>query len=196
MKIAGLDLSLTGTALCAVSEGFTVEATYSPNVDPKMEMVRRLQKLADNIVAATYDFNIVFIEGFSFASKGRSVVDIAGLGWMVRTRMYDTEVPYFDVPPTTLKMFITGKGNSNKEVMLEKVYRKYGIGSEQLKNNNEVDAFALGAFGRTYVNYLNGVAVGLTEYEKRAFKKMPKNPTCRPSAWPAGLLRAASSPTQ
>jgi crossover junction endodeoxyribonuclease RuvC len=200
MRVIGLDLSLTGTAACAVSEQMKCEFMYSPGdpEDAKLPMVRRLLKLNDAIMKIVYGCDLVFVEGFSFASKGRSVVDIGGLGWMVRTGMYEGQTPYFDVPPKTLKMFITGKGNSNKEVTLEQVFRKYGLGSEFLSNNNEVDAYALGVFGQTYLGYLKGMVQELTEYQKRSFKKMAKVPTCFPRAWPEGLPRhpEASSPTQ
>ena len=39
--------------------------------------------------------------------------------WMMLIKLMENSFRYETVPPTVLKKFATGKGNSNKEVMLE-----------------------------------------------------------------------------
>ena len=47
---------------------------------------------------------------------------------------------YDIIPPNTLKKFITGKGNAKKELMLLKVYKRWGV---EFNDNNMADAYSL-----------------------------------------------------
>ena len=63
---------------------------------------------------------------------------------MTRAMLADYNIPFIVVFPTTLKKFITGKGNADKEVLMMMVYRDY---KEQILDNNLVDGFALSLIG-------------------------------------------------
>jgi crossover junction endodeoxyribonuclease RuvC len=89
----------------------------------------------------------IFVEGYAFGAKGRGVFGVAELGGILRVMLAERFKSFYEVPPTSLKKFITSKGNVNKSVVLEKVFRKYGIGSEQLQDDNQVDAYGLARFG-------------------------------------------------
>lgn len=173
MKIAGLDLSLVGTAVC-VPDIETNDLNISTlTQEGKLKGPARLIAIRDCIMKQLLDHNVTscFVEGFSFASKGRSVFDIGGLGWIVKVALLENGFSYYDVPPTTLKLFVTSKGNSPKNVMLEKTFRKYGFGSDVLKDDNQVDAFGLAKLGEAYLRWING-DTNFKEYEVRAFAKV------------------------
>lgn len=63
------------------------------------------------------------IEGISYGSSTRtkSVFDLAGLNYLIRYKMlkYHKFNDFIIVPPSELKKFITGKGNANKEVIVD-----------------------------------------------------------------------------
>jgi len=60
----------------------------------------------------------VFIEDYSMGSKGR-VFNIAENTGILKYRLWQLGIFYETVPPTVIKKFATGKGNSNKERMQE-----------------------------------------------------------------------------
>ena len=113
----------------------------------------------------------VFIEGYGFAFRGTEFL-LAELGGVVRLALLENlSQPYYDVPPTSKKLFITGKGNSPKNIMLEQTYKKFGIGSEVLKDDNQVDAFGLAQFGIAYLAWLAG-EITVDKKQQDSFKKI------------------------
>ena len=114
----------------------------------------------------------VFIEGFSFASRGRGILDLAGLGYILRLSLARAGITFYEIPPTTLKKYVTSKGNAPKNVMLEKCFRKFSKGSEELKNDNEVDSYCLARFGRDFLAWKAGKKQdSFAQYEIEAFIK-------------------------
>jgi crossover junction endodeoxyribonuclease RuvC len=71
------------------------------------------------------------------------VFSIGELGGVIKLLLYDNSILFGLVQPTVLKKFVTGKGNSKKELMLLNVYKKFGFDTD---NNNIADAYALGRF--------------------------------------------------
>jgi crossover junction endodeoxyribonuclease RuvC len=155
--IIGLDLSLTGTGI-AVLNCKTGQLYGEPRtLKNDLRGMTRLAYLRTEIISTIYNLKeqhtiaAVFIEGYGFSFRGMDF-SLAELGGAVRLALLEyANQPYFDVPPTSLKLFITGKGNSAKNIMLEQVYRKYNIGSEILIDDNQVDAFALAQYGLAYL---------------------------------------------
>ncbi len=146
----GLDLSLTGTGIVILDENEKILeqkliSTKSIDVIEKRlifiqtEILNCLTKYTISI-----DFsNNVFIEGLSFGSSGQKMLELAGLHYLIRTSFFSVISPIFNyeiIPPTVIKKFITGVGNAKKELMLLKVYKKFGV---EFQDNNICDAFCL-----------------------------------------------------
>jgi Holliday junction resolvasome RuvABC endonuclease subunit len=87
---------------------------------------------------------LVAIEGYSYASHGRSTVSLAELGGIVRYGLWCEGIIYIDVPPSTLKKYATGKGNADKGAMLVAAVKRLGY---EGTDNNEADARWLHAVG-------------------------------------------------
>lgn len=60
----------------------------------------------------------VILEDYSYGSTGR-VFHIAENVGILKLKLMENGFRYETVPPTVIKKFATGKGNSNKEAMLE-----------------------------------------------------------------------------
>lgn len=144
-RFVGIDLSWTRTALVALDlgAGNRADRTLSIPTQPKLFACRqaRLRHIRQAVLEFVNDVGpqLVAVEGYSFGSKaGR---ELAGeLGGAVRLALWEDAVPFIDVPPTTLKKFVTGKGNCEKNLILREVFRKWGYAAE---GDDEADAFAL-----------------------------------------------------
>jgi crossover junction endodeoxyribonuclease RuvC len=176
--IVGLDASLTGSGL-VVLDNKTSNIVYVNTFRNKLDGTTRLAYLKTEICSVIQEYASkkypVFIEGYAFSFRGCDF-KLAELGGILRLAINENlGMEYQEIPPTTLKMFITGKGNAAKNIMLEQVFRKFHIGSEVLKDDNQVDAYALAKFGiafnswKKYPNDYQG-----TKKEIESFQKVPE----------------------
>lgn len=143
LRILALDLSLTRSGYCLGSglagcETGVLETSRLRGMERLDRIVREVQSLARGC-------DLVVIEGYSFGSKGRAVFDVAELGGCVRFLLHRLGTRYVDVPPSTLKKFATGKGNSPKDAMIAAAIRRFGFAGS---DNNEADAFLLWCMAR------------------------------------------------
>jgi len=190
MIVVGIDPSLTGTGIIVLRNGELGKALTTKN-EPKLgtiERVRRIYEQINNVIEnlSTCYVNayigdkrmirweppsLIVIEGFSYGSKGRGVFDIAYLGWRIREELerYRTEddIPWLEVSPSQVKQFATGKGNANKEVVLQQVYKRWGV---ELTDNNQADAYVLAQIGRAYL----GEADDLTDFQMKVVRTLKK----------------------
>ena len=157
MRILALDLSLTATGWCC--DGVTGV------IKPKTRGWERMNQITSAILDLHQDADIVVLEGYSYGSQGRAIVQIHGLGEIVRFKLWKAEVPYADVPPSTLKKFATGKGNAGKDEMISCAIRKFGF---EGADNNEADAYLLWQMAQDF--YCGGTT--LTQYQMNALAKV------------------------
>lgn len=145
----GLDLSLTATGIDAITP--LGKLLFSESLlSKKRRGLPRLEWISNGIIEILDPFTdfLCIIEGFSFGSKGQAVFDLGMLGGIVRMDLYRLGIPFATVPPNSLKKFVTGNGNAGKPKMLEMTFRNFGVGSEVLKDDNQVDGYGLAQFGR------------------------------------------------
>lgn len=84
------------------------------------------------------------IEGYGLSQFGAAVTLIE-IGTVVRFLLWQDSFPYIDVPPSSLKKFVTGSGAAKKDNMLLEVYKRWGFDT---KSNDIADAVGLCHFGR------------------------------------------------
>lgn len=154
MIVVGLDLSLTKSGYAIVKDDGKVLASgiikSKPVGDKPLAETKRIVKIAEDIVEKideilpTEDPALVVIEGLAFMAKGTSLVQLAGLNYLMRTLLTEFKWPFVIVAPTTLKKFITGKGNGEKDLMMMTVFKEYGFESF---DNNVCDAYSLAVCG-------------------------------------------------
>jgi crossover junction endodeoxyribonuclease RuvC len=170
--IASIDPSLVGTSVCILdADNDYIIEIVTFKVPKDMVGVARLNWLAKqlNSMLKKYNPKEIFIEGYSFMSKGRSVFNLAELGGIFRLILAKRWGGYYEVAPTSLKKFITGKGNAKKQIMLEQTFRKYGLGSEILKDDNQVDSYGIARFGYAFLKWNRGDGI-FAKYEVAALK--------------------------
>ena len=158
--IIGIDPSLTSTGI-VVLRGNKVELAVTTKNKPALGTIERVRLIYERIVDIQENLSdgekwqapdLIVIEGFSYGSKGRSVFDIAYLGWRIREELErlrtEDNIPWLEVPPSQLKKFATGQGNANKEIILQQVYKRWGV---EFSDNNQADAYVLAQIGRAYL---------------------------------------------
>lgn len=138
MRIVAFDLSLTETGVAYANGGFPRQTTLVP---PKgLKGMERLDWIRRQVLLQAKDADHVLLEGYAFGSaRGTSQMHSQGeLGGVVRYALWRSlPTRYIDVPPATLKLFATGKGNARKEDVLAAAIRRLGY---EGSNHNEADA--------------------------------------------------------
>ena len=92
----------------------------------------------------------VYIEGYSFASKFNHEI-MYSIGTMFRLFLRQSGIPFEEVPPSSVKKFVTGKGTGKKDLMLMKVLSNWGI---EIEDDNKADAFAIAMYAAFKSLYL------------------------------------------
>lgn len=168
MTVLALDLSLTRT-------GWAAPGRCGVLVPPK-ERDRGLLRLAwirDAVLALVPTAGVVVVEGLAFGAQGRAVLDLAGLGAVVRLALSEAGVPFADVPPSVFKKFATGRGNAPKDEMLAAAIRRLDYAGH---DGNEADALWLLQAGLTRYALPGAVALPQTQREALAAVSWPPLP--------------------
>jgi crossover junction endodeoxyribonuclease RuvC len=132
MNLLALDLSLTRVGWARLERNGPDGPRITSGVfAPKGEGFERISQIVDQVEALT-EFpgaplpDLVLIEGYSFASRGRGVVSLGELGGAVRWHLYVHGVSWVEVPPAVRAKLATGKGNATKEAVLTAAVRRLG----------------------------------------------------------------------
>ena len=136
-----LDLSLNSTGVCFKKidsnyESFTIK---SKKISDHMDKIIHLKRKIFHFIKMK-EPDIVFVEGQSYGSRGRSTLSIAQLHGVIMYFLKVRKIKFVLIPPTTVKKFITGKGNSKKSLVMKSLYKKYRI---DLDDEDEADATAV-----------------------------------------------------
>lgn len=145
MKSLGLDLSLSDTGVVLYdSDAKRAVLVKSLTTGKSSSVYERFMRIRDSVSELVDDVrpDTIAIEGFVRFSP--SVIQLAGLGSIVRLQLAEMGYGFWDVPPTTLKKFSTGKGNCKKDLVLKEVYRRWKFDTD---NDNIADAYVLARMG-------------------------------------------------
>lgn len=157
MIIIGIDPSLTSTGLCVMDEKGEILETLA--INSKFDGAKRLHDIKRQLKPRccytsgdSEEKTFVFIEGYSYGSmNGREI--LGELGGMIRLMLYEEEIEFVDIPPTSLKKFTAGKGNADKIAMAIAVLKIWG---KDFPTTDQTDAFALAELGRAYLGLIPG----------------------------------------
>ncbi len=152
--VVGIDPSLTGFAMTAMYEDGTVveeELTSkpSPTLTGRVKRLQRLARAAETFLMV-HVAELCLIEGYAYGAKGRAVISLGELGGVVREYIVGVSDITVEVPPTTLKRFLTGKGNANKLAVTQKLVRRF---DREFKSDNLADSFGLALLASVVIGY-------------------------------------------
>lgn len=164
MKVAGLDLSLTGTGWCLIGATPVWGRINTVNFRG-VDRLLLIEECLTEVLVPAGKIDLLCLEGYSFGSQGRAVFNIGELGGVVRCLLHKQEIPWVEVAPQTLKKFVTGKGNTKKEDMKLHTFKRWGI---EFETSDECDAFGLAKMAEVIVS---GDTENLTQAQQEAIKK-------------------------
>lgn len=156
LTFVGLDLSLTGTGICVKRQNEVAIETFKTTPKSAPNDLARLQLIVSEVMKRIpSDVTMVCVEDYFTPTNRQQIgaaIKIVALGTIVRMALYEAGIPFFVISPSQLKKFITGKGNSQKSLIIREVYKKYGY---DCKDDNQADASVLAHMAEAIVCYSN-----------------------------------------
>lgn len=142
MRVAGFDIS-TYTGMCLLEgDEHRVKCVHFEG----MKGSQRLSYLRQE-VNRTLDLwlpEYALLENYAIGHKS-SVVDVVSCGTIIRDTLFQRGLSWYEIRPTSLKKWTTGKGNAKKPEMATSVKQRWGFESA---SDDIVDAYALARFGQ------------------------------------------------
>lgn len=154
VRIIGLDLSLSETGFAIFSkdenkiDGGSIKV--SPKIIKQYNLTTTMSKIEYIVEQLNYEFAVnrpalvVIEDTFCNPRNMKTSKQLIQLGGVVRYILEIAGVPYIDIAPSKLKLYVTGKGNASKDEMVSTVNEKFGI---NVKNNNVCDAIGCCVYG-------------------------------------------------
>lgn len=148
MTILAIDPSLT-------SLGYAYEGSKRIEVGcvrPKDKGLQRLCRLRDEVrtLLDTHQPTLVAYEGYAMGIRGGGrVFDLGELGGVLKMEIYGRGIPILLVPPSNLKLFVTGHGGTKgKDAMMQVLAKHRG---RLFSRDDEADAYGLVLVGRSWL---------------------------------------------
>lgn len=154
----GYDLSLTGTGLVVLDDDKKVVA--SRRLSSSLTGVERLAFISASIeeIIGKYPPTMICQEDYIMNGAGRNpgrAFHIGELGGVVKVLLYSLDLEPILVGPTRLKKYVSGKGNTEKDMMIMYVYKNFGF---EAPSNDEADAYGLAHLAHSiYYNTTEGM---------------------------------------
>jgi Holliday junction resolvasome RuvABC endonuclease subunit len=149
IKVLGIDTSTyTGVALVQGGEIKGKCVNF-----PKQKGWERLQSIAQEVerTVKLWSPDLIIIEDYA-VYRASSVITVVECGTVVRKVLYDLGYEWYGMPPSSLKLWLTGKGNAKKPQMVSSTMERWGY---QSPSDDIVDAVALAKFGQEF--HANGM---------------------------------------
>lgn len=148
MIVAGLDISLSSTGIVVADAGpgsFELILNGAVRTKPsqrRADRYDRLDHIASGVMRIVTDAKVeaMAIEGYGFSARTAHAHALAELGGVIRTRLHLAGFQWWEVPPSSLKKFVTAKGNSVKDIVLKDVFKRWGFDTD---SNDIADAYGL-----------------------------------------------------
>jgi len=140
----GIDPSLNATGLVMINE--RGEIAEERLIDTYAEhYICSEQRLLDimssiNFLSGVLKLKHVYVEALPYSSSSITLFERCGLLFLITTFLFEKEIPYTVIPPTSLKKWAVDKGNADKKMMMEISGKRWGI---NFTDDNICDAYNL-----------------------------------------------------
>ncbi|MDX2763360.1 hypothetical protein PV729_45500 [Streptomyces europaeiscabiei] len=149
-RVAGLDISLTGTGIATLG-GTARVPTKGRRKDTILERHNRMKHIATRVLEEVGTVDLACVEGpVGYATPGGSTWDRGGLWWRIVGALLERDIPVAIISPTARAKYATGNGGSRKTAVLEAARSRYGA---ILESDDEADALILRAMGLHWLEH-------------------------------------------
>lgn len=158
----GIDPSLNSSGLVIINERSEVleQKVILTQADCYLNAEQRILDIISNFsfIKSTNKIDMVCVEDLPFGTIGSTVYERAGLLYCLLTKLFEHEVPYTVVHPSTLKNWVLNsekvdnsvkKIKNKKEMIIKAVEQRWGL---VFDNDNICDAYCLSRFGMKTFN--------------------------------------------
>lgn len=138
----GIDPSFNGTGVVLLDKNGNIVEQKLIKSNPKQSPEERLIDIRNQLsfIPVINNLKTVYFEGPSYGSNGQFILQMGALHFIIRILLFENKVDYKIITPGALKKFVTGIGNAKKELMLLKVYKKWGV---EFESHDLCDAYSL-----------------------------------------------------
>ena len=138
----GIDPSFNSTGIIILDQDAEIVEQINFSLAEYKEIEEKLIMFEEKLsfIPAIVDLKTIYIEGPAYLASGQYVLQMGALHFILRLFLYKREMFYKVIAPGTLKKFITGKGNTKKDLILLKVFKKWGV---EFEIDDLADAYGL-----------------------------------------------------
>ena len=113
--------------------------TLLPKTESFKSVEERFDYIAQWALNAVQKNNVwkVFLEGYSFSSKGSSIFQIGENTGNLKNSLWRAGIPFDTIPPKSVKLSFSGNGNASKILMEMKFLQETGIDIKKLLDMTE-----------------------------------------------------------
>lgn len=136
----GLDFAFANNGLVILDENAEIIRQDIIKTTNKQSDEMRLNHIRDYVASIIKEGDIAYIEGLSYGSIGLAKAQMSAVHYVIRLLLMEKGIQYKIIEPTVLKKFVTGKGQCKKNLILLKVFKKWGI---EFDSDDLADAYSL-----------------------------------------------------
>lgn len=157
MIVAGADFGLRKSGVVLLDQEFNIESQNLIKISEQVKGAERLVNIEKgfNQVISPYAGNDLecFVEGYAYGAKYQRE-SLAELGGVMRRYLYLASLNYWIIPPTSVKLFVTGTGKASKNYMKKCTKENWG---HIFKSDDVCDAYGIARLGMTLMKVLRGI---------------------------------------
>jgi len=140
----GVDPSLTGNAIVIIDNKGKVHDKKLVSTHKECYICPE-QRVLDVFNEVKYIGNVlhleaIYIEGLSYMSVSPTLFERCGLLYLIITYLFEKDIPYKIIPPTSLKKFATTNGHADKKMMMRVAKCRWDV---DFGDDNLCDAYCL-----------------------------------------------------
>jgi len=136
----GLDFAFANNGIVILDENAEIIRQDIIKTTNKQSDEMRLIHIRDYVASIIKEEDVVYIEGLSYGSIGLAKAQMSAVHYVIRLLLKENDIQYKVIAPTVLKKFVTGKGQCKKNLILLKVFKKWGV---EFASDDLADAYSL-----------------------------------------------------
>lgn len=143
----GCDFGLRKSGIVILDGSYEIVSQNLIQTDEHVKGAERLVLIEEGFNSILNDLDgqdmEVFVEGYAYGAKFQRE-SLAELGGVIRRNLFLRKQAFWVVPPTSVKMYVTGSGRATKNYMKKCTKEKW---NESFKSDDVCDAYGLSRVG-------------------------------------------------